>query len=630
MAPFNHKKNDSTRILSDLAPVTMTPRMIISAATVSSRPRTSLAASSIQGGKLGFSTLGRAPLRLSLGSKRITSSDLQIFEDIEELLEADVPEPEGVASNVSLLRGFNATIPSAEQRRTRRRQMRNIDNPKLGLKRIGLGARGLLTEEEEESQSVVSEEDVLLVKHTHGRKKKGRESLSAAKMLGKEELTRQTQEVLTDKENVHVKRSLINSEIEEITHKIQALTWPDLPSLQATKPSHPECDYDPMSDDPLSTFGCRTLIEQYLHSGTLSTLIISGIGNLPLQTILNSPTLKCLHLYQCFVAHGETQLSEGSYRLTKLSAERCSNIKFASIARCTDLEEIELDSEALVLPSTQEMTSLYQAKWDQQPFIQLKAGKFTTLPKWDFILDAVGSIGKPGSGGRCKDLDGFLSHTPALQTHSWKGQLPKHNELSPSVEVLSLVRLPALKRLSIALSYTVHKEQGEGSAELALCIRNAACDIQWLTDIAMDEDSSRFPALEDVDLSVELWKNASLLDNIEWVHSELVKDLQPRFDRLTTNARIRYKTKLERSEVVLRRSRNPNSYYIILPLFVVTYKYVGEAPQSSFDSGSSLPEIDVVHCQARPDWRVEPPSITSMNPVKDHIFFPTKNSTSGC
>ncbi|KAF9056430.1 Trp-Asp repeat-containing protein [Panaeolus papilionaceus] len=223
MAPFNHKKNDSARILSDLAPVIMTPRMINSAATVSSRPRTSLAASSIQGGKLGFSTLGRAPLRLSLGSKRITSSDLQIFEDMEELLEADVPEPEGVASNVSLLRGFNATIPSAEQSRTRRRQMRNIDTPKLGLKRIGLGARGLLTEEEEESQSVASEEDVVLVKQTHGRKKKGRESLSAAKMLGKEELTRQTQEVLTDKENVHVKRSLINSEIEEITHKIQAL-----------------------------------------------------------------------------------------------------------------------------------------------------------------------------------------------------------------------------------------------------------------------------------------------------------------------------------------------------------------------------------------------------------------------
>ncbi|PPQ98879.1 hypothetical protein CVT24_003510, partial [Panaeolus cyanescens] len=223
MAPFSHKKNDSTRILSDLAPVIMTPRMISSAATVSSRPRSSLAGTSGQGGKMGFSTLGRAPLRLGLGSKRITSGDLQIFEATEELLEAEVPEPEGVASNVSLLRGFNATIPSAEQSRTRRRQMRNVDTPKLGLKKIGLGARGLLTEEDEESQSVASEEDVVLVKHSHGRKKKGRESLSTSKMLGKEELTRQTQEILKDKENVHVKRSLINSEIEEITHKIQAL-----------------------------------------------------------------------------------------------------------------------------------------------------------------------------------------------------------------------------------------------------------------------------------------------------------------------------------------------------------------------------------------------------------------------
>ncbi|KAF9478726.1 WD40 repeat-like protein [Pholiota conissans] len=222
MAPFTHKKNESTRILSELAPVIMTPRMLNSAATVASRPRASLAGISFQRSRLDFATLGRAPLRLGLGSRRITSGDLQIFEAAEELLQAEVPEPEGVASNVSLLRGFNATIPSAEQSKTRRRQMRNVDTPRLGLKKLGMSARGLLGAEDEdnEGQSVASEEDVVVVRHP---KKKGRESLSVAKKLGIEELSRQTQEIMRDKENIHVKRSLIGGEIEEIAHKIQAL-----------------------------------------------------------------------------------------------------------------------------------------------------------------------------------------------------------------------------------------------------------------------------------------------------------------------------------------------------------------------------------------------------------------------
>jgi hypothetical protein len=61
----------------------------------------------------------KAPLRLTV-NRRITSRDLQIVEVTNELLEAEVPEPEGVASNDSLLRGFNATIPSAEKGKSRR------------------------------------------------------------------------------------------------------------------------------------------------------------------------------------------------------------------------------------------------------------------------------------------------------------------------------------------------------------------------------------------------------------------------------------------------------------------------------------------------------------------------------
>ena len=117
--------------------------------------------------------------------------------------------------------------------------MRNVETPRLGLKRLGMSARGLLTEEEEhDGQSVASEEDMVVIPSQ--KKKRGRESLSTAKRLGKEELTRQISEIIRDKENLHVKRvghvkpihpflrltgfqSLVNNELAEISNKIRAL-----------------------------------------------------------------------------------------------------------------------------------------------------------------------------------------------------------------------------------------------------------------------------------------------------------------------------------------------------------------------------------------------------------------------
>ncbi|KAJ3503759.1 hypothetical protein NMY22_g18136 [Coprinellus aureogranulatus] len=220
MFSFNHKKTDSTRILSDLAPSLMTPRAMNSMADQLTRPRASITNAR---SSLDFATLGRGSLRLGLGSRRITSGDLQVLEATEELLEAEVPEPEGVASDVSLLRGFKATIPSSDQGRIRRRQMRNVETPRLGLKKLGMSARGMLAEDEDhDNQSVGSEEDMVVIP-SNQKKKRGRESLSTAKRLGKEELTRQVSEILRDKENLHVRRSLVRGEIEEITHKIRAL-----------------------------------------------------------------------------------------------------------------------------------------------------------------------------------------------------------------------------------------------------------------------------------------------------------------------------------------------------------------------------------------------------------------------
>jgi mitochondrial division protein 1 len=163
---------------------------------------------------MDFATLGRT--RLGLNTRRITSRDLQIVEATEELLDAEVPEQEGVASDISLLRGFNATIPSAEQSRSRRRQMRNVETPKLGFKKLGLNARGLMTDEDDlEDQSVASEDDVVVVPRPGAGKQKGkrrgRESLSTLKTLGRDELSRQTKEILRDKENIHVRRVCLMS-----------------------------------------------------------------------------------------------------------------------------------------------------------------------------------------------------------------------------------------------------------------------------------------------------------------------------------------------------------------------------------------------------------------------------------
>jgi mitochondrial division protein 1 len=186
----------------------MTPKMMAHAQTVSVRPR-AIGTSSTRPA-LDFATIGRTPLRLGLGARRTTSRELEVVETASELLTAALPDassPEDTCMP-SLLRGFEATVPSADSARARRRATRNVDAPRLGLKRLSLGARGLMTEAAEED--VESEEDVVLVatreRGRRGRKKRGRESLSANKVFGREELERQTREIARDKENLHVRR----------------------------------------------------------------------------------------------------------------------------------------------------------------------------------------------------------------------------------------------------------------------------------------------------------------------------------------------------------------------------------------------------------------------------------------
>ena len=151
---------------------------------------------------IDFAVLGRAPNRLTGAGRRLTSHDLEIVEATSELLQAEIPDPEGVASDVSLLRGFNATIPSSERGKTRRRKTRNVDTPHLGLKRLGMNARGLLSDSNYDS--AVSEDPSAKTSKTRARR--GRESLAATVRLGRDELERQAQEILLDKENLRVRR----------------------------------------------------------------------------------------------------------------------------------------------------------------------------------------------------------------------------------------------------------------------------------------------------------------------------------------------------------------------------------------------------------------------------------------
>ena len=172
----------------------MTPRIVHHATTRSRRGEPSGIAS-----KYDFATIGRAPLHLGL-RRHVTSRDLQIEESAPDLLNADIPEPDGIAQDVSLFQGFQATIPSSERNKARRRRMRNValeGDEELGLKRLGKEARGLLTNDTTDVGGRMAKRKG---------KKTTREPLSASRVLGKGELGRQRKEILQDKENLHVRR----------------------------------------------------------------------------------------------------------------------------------------------------------------------------------------------------------------------------------------------------------------------------------------------------------------------------------------------------------------------------------------------------------------------------------------
>ncbi|KAG9083709.1 Mitochondrial fission protein [Ceratobasidium sp. UAMH 11750] len=194
------------RILQGLAPVMMTPRRVAAAASAAASSAVHKPAPPM----IDFVSLGRAPMSLT---RRTTARDLSVHEATDALLLEPIPDPpaDEDPSSVSFMRGFSATVNSADAGRSRRRKARNVDLPHLGLKSKALAARGMLTGSEAEEAKEAK------------KKTRHRQSLSSSVKLSPEELARQKAEIIQDRENIHVRRSLINNEITEITHKIAAL-----------------------------------------------------------------------------------------------------------------------------------------------------------------------------------------------------------------------------------------------------------------------------------------------------------------------------------------------------------------------------------------------------------------------
>ena len=159
----------------------------------------------------------RLPTALPAGIQNVTtkttSNSLAIIEDADRLaaLPLDAQSEGPSEEPPSLIRGFKATIPSSEMAKQRRRLVRgglvdqNLGNDRLGLKKLGDRARGLLTDRADE------EPDSLGVGRKTRRRKKAREArrISEGRVLeGKlhlEDLVQQADEIAQDKENLAVR-----------------------------------------------------------------------------------------------------------------------------------------------------------------------------------------------------------------------------------------------------------------------------------------------------------------------------------------------------------------------------------------------------------------------------------------
>ncbi|ORY34344.1 putative peripheral protein of the cytosolic face of the mitochondrial outer membrane [Naematelia encephala] len=235
MGPFQseHRRSESLRILSDLAPSLMHPKFL-NAATNSSSSRGLGRPQSRPASPYPLLRLPTAlPSSLSNMQNRQTSNSLAILENVDRLanLSLDGVQRGFQAEPPSLIRGFKATIPSSELPKQRRRMIRgglvdeDLGGQKIGLKKLGDQARGLLTE----GQDQVDPESSLDVGRRSKKRRKARESRRKSEgrhlegKLHMEDLLAQADEIVQDKDNLQIRTALIHSEIYEVSAKIDAL-----------------------------------------------------------------------------------------------------------------------------------------------------------------------------------------------------------------------------------------------------------------------------------------------------------------------------------------------------------------------------------------------------------------------
>lgn len=233
---------EHNRLLADVAPHIMRPR-ILSAAVAAGNTVTNNVSNSALIGFLPLTRTGiggysinqpaRSLVRLTNTIRQgpVTSTDLRALESSYQILssvnsdnlEDVIQEPKGLAKDVSLLRGFQATLPSRLDGRARRRKQRGRDGESLGLKQMVDSARGLLI-----NGDGVNGEDVFQESGPSGKEKRKARRSAASKghkeiPLTLDELQVQKDDIDQEKEDLVVRRMLINAEIAEVATRIAAL-----------------------------------------------------------------------------------------------------------------------------------------------------------------------------------------------------------------------------------------------------------------------------------------------------------------------------------------------------------------------------------------------------------------------
>jgi len=180
-----------------------------------SRPLDRPGAGAVAGRPAPPHTLLRLPTVLPGGLHKLTipqtAQSLAILESVPRLESLSIDPLPGQTPQEpapSLIRGFKATIPSSELAKQRRRIIRgglvdeDMGHEKIGLKRLGDRARGLLTEGGES-------EDLGVVGQRGKKRRKGRHSkIGSGGLAGRihlEDLVQQADEIAQDKENLHVR-----------------------------------------------------------------------------------------------------------------------------------------------------------------------------------------------------------------------------------------------------------------------------------------------------------------------------------------------------------------------------------------------------------------------------------------